>query len=118
MVTHEERIARFFADRIIRLSQGEVAEDTTQWDRSDLDLESDKLLYTGDFHAQTLESQGIQLQVLQKENIPAFYQQLVDAIQNRAGDGFCPMETATQCIDDPALAPAAIKQALALLQKK
>ena len=58
------------------------------------------------------------LQVLQKENIPAFYQQLVDAIQNRAGDGFCPMETATQCIDDPALAPAAIKQALALLQKK
>ena len=68
MVTHEERIARFFADRIVRLSQGEVAEDTTQWDRSDLDLESDKVLYTGDFLTQTVETQGIQLQLLQKED--------------------------------------------------
>ena len=37
---------------------------------------------------------------------------LVPAIRNRAGDGFCPMETAVWDLTDPALAPDAIRAAL------
>lgn len=55
------------------------------------------------------------LQVLTAHGIPASYGQLTDAIINRAGTGLCPMEAATATIDDPALAPAAIRQALANL---
>ena len=58
------------------------------------------------------------LLVLQAHGIPAFYEQLVDAIQNRTGDGFCPMETATRDIEDPALAPDAIEKALQALKGK
>ncbi len=68
MVTHEERIARFFADRIIRLTQGEVAEDITQWDRRDLDLGSDKVLYAGDFQVETLNTDSVQLRLLHTED--------------------------------------------------
>jgi len=67
MVTHEERIARFFADRIITLSEGQVQEDTTQWDRGNLDLESDKVLYSGDFTEETVDSGIVQLQLLHAE---------------------------------------------------
>lgn len=48
------------------------------------------------------------LAVLESHGIAVYYGQLVDAIRNRAGDGFCPMETATKDISDPAAAPAAI----------
>lgn len=57
------------------------------------------------------------LQVLQAHRIEASFDQLVDAIQNRTGDGFCPMETATRNIFDPKDAPAAIKQALENLNR-
>lgn len=57
-------------------------------------------------------------QVLQQQNIPAFYDRLVPAIKNRTGDGLCPMEQATLHITDPADAPAAIRQALANLTEK
>ena len=67
MVTHEERIARFFADRIITLDQGAVCQDTTQWDRRDLNLDSDKILYAGDFADTGLSSDGVQLRLLQAE---------------------------------------------------
>lgn len=52
------------------------------------------------------------LDILLTHGILVQYDRLVDAIKNRAGDGFCPMETATLAIDDPALAPAAIQKAL------
>ena len=55
------------------------------------------------------------LQVLQTHNIPVSWDQLVDAIQNRTGDGLCPMEMATREITSPADAPAAIRAALARL---
>ena len=55
------------------------------------------------------------LAVLQAHNIPVTWGQLVDAIQNRTGDGLCPMETATREVTDPADAPAAIRAALARL---
>ena len=64
MVTHEEHIARFFADRIITLDQGVIAQDSTQWDRSSLDLESDKTIYTGDFQQQMLQENSVQLRLL------------------------------------------------------
>lgn len=52
------------------------------------------------------------LAVLENAGIPVEYSTLVPAIRNRAGDGFCPMETAVWDLDDPALAPDAIRIAL------
>ena len=54
-------------------------------------------------------------QVLQQHSIPLTWGQRVPAIQNRAGDGLCPMELATRDITEPAGAPAAIRAALAQL---
>lgn len=56
------------------------------------------------------------LQFLERHGIAASYEQLVDAIVNRTGDGFCPMETATRHIDDPAQGPGAILAALEKLR--
>lgn len=52
------------------------------------------------------------LAVLENAGIPVEYGTLVPAIRNRAGDGFCPMETAVWDLTDPALAPAAIRSTL------
>ena len=49
------------------------------------------------------------LSLLQSHRIETQYSQLVDAIINRTGDGFCPMETAVWDLTDPALAPDAIR---------
>ena len=57
------------------------------------------------------------IQVFEQQGIPYFYEKAADAIANRTGDGLCPMETATRDISDPALAPAAIRKALAALTK-
>ena len=70
MVTHEERIARFFADRIITLDQGRITQDTTQWDRKNLILDSDTVLYTGDFQTENMRRDGIQLRFLRAEDAP------------------------------------------------
>ncbi len=56
--------------------------------------------------------------VLEAAGIPCRYGTLVPAIQNRAGDGLCPMELATREITDPADAPAAIQAARSRLQNK
>lgn len=56
--------------------------------------------------------------VLELQGIPFAYEHLVSAIQNRTGDGLCPMEMATRDVRDPADAPAAIRQALARLTDK
>ena len=57
------------------------------------------------------------LAVLQNSGIEAQYGQLVDAIQNRTKDGFCPMERAVWNIEDPHEAHQAILQTLASLTK-
>ena len=57
------------------------------------------------------------LDVLQRNGIPVEYNQLVPAIKNRTGDGFCPMESAVWDIDDPNEALTAITNALAKLTK-
>lgn len=46
---------------------------------------------------------------LEKQGIPPSCDTLAPAIRNRAGTGFCPMETAVREIDDPAEALAAIR---------
>ena len=50
--------------------------------------------------------------VLASAGITVVYDTLVPAIRNRAGDGFCPMETAVWDLTDPTLAPDAIRIAL------
>lgn len=57
------------------------------------------------------------LEVLECHGIRVYYQVCAPAIQNRAGNGLCPMETATQAISDPRLAPARIREALQKLQQ-
>lgn len=52
------------------------------------------------------------LAVLESAGIQVEYGTLVPAIRNRAGDGFCPMETAVWDLTDPALAPDAIRETL------
>ena len=70
MVTHEERIARFFADRIITLDNGVLTKDTESWDREQLSLNNDKELYTGDFQEQNLDASRLELRLLQSEDAP------------------------------------------------
>lgn len=50
--------------------------------------------------------------VLVSAGISVEWGSLVPAIRNRAGDGFCPMETAVWDLTDPALAPDAIRNTL------
>ena len=68
MVTHELRIARFFADRIITLSSGVVTEDSTDWPRSPLTAEGDSAIYSKDCCEEIHESDGIRLRVLRQED--------------------------------------------------
>ena len=50
------------------------------------------------------------LEVLEQSGIACEYGQLVPAIRNRSGDGFCPMESAVRELNEPEKALAAIKQ--------
>ena len=50
--------------------------------------------------------------VLLAAGIEAKWDTLVPAIRNRAGDGFCPMETAVWDLTDPGPAPEAIRETL------
>lgn len=56
------------------------------------------------------------LQVLQDGGIVVSWDSLVDYIKNRSGDGRCPMEQATENIDDPQEALTAIQKKLKELQ--
>lgn len=58
------------------------------------------------------------LQVLKDGNIAVSYDTLVPYIVNRAGDGMCPMEAATQNARTPQEALFAIKNTLAKLDKR
>ena len=55
---------------------------------------------------------------LAAHGIAITYDALVPAIRNRAGDGYCPMETVTLPLVDPVEAEAAIRKRLAELLKK
>ena len=71
MVTHEERIASFFADRIITLSEGRIHSDSQTWQRSDLSLSQTATVYAGDYRQQEVSREGIRLRLLTEEDAPA-----------------------------------------------
>lgn len=56
--------------------------------------------------------------LLTAHGIAVTYDTLVPAIRNRAGDGYCPMETVTLPLTDPLEAESAIRQRLAELNNK
>lgn len=66
MVTHEERIARFYADRIITLESGQIREDSQSWDRQTLTASSDKVLYADDYQRQTIQGDSVSLELLRE----------------------------------------------------
>lgn len=74
------------------------------------------LLGVSAVHANVISDAAVA--VLQEQGIPASWGQRVSAIQNRAGDGLCPMEMATREVFAPADAPAAIRAALERLTDK
>ncbi len=69
MVTHEERIARFFADRIITLASGRLLSDNSTWQRGSI-VSSGNTLYTGDFKDSTCQADGLTLRLLQENGAP------------------------------------------------
>lgn len=68
MVTHEKRLARFFADRIITLRDGNIESDSTDWHRSAMEIGD--ALYTEDYDAQVHSSEGFSLNLYQKDGTP------------------------------------------------
>ncbi|MGN0986006.1 MAG: ATP-binding cassette domain-containing protein [Candidatus Enterenecus sp.] len=70
MVTHEEDIARFFADRIITIWDGVLAGDEESWQREGLTAEGGSALYAGDYEEQILEGEGVRLRLLRQEGAP------------------------------------------------
>ena len=56
------------------------------------------------------------VKVLRAGGIEVTWDTLVEGIRNRAGDGPCPMEAATEGITDPEMALEAIRQKLRSLQ--
>ena len=67
MVTHEERIADFFADRIIRLDDGRISSDTDKWNRERMSMRNDREIYAGDHGESRLESDGVSLHLVREE---------------------------------------------------
>ena len=67
MVTHEERIARFFADRIIKLDAGQIITDSQEWDHGMLDVGAKDTLYAGDYQESIIKNDNLTLRLLEKE---------------------------------------------------
>ena len=58
------------------------------------------------------------LELLEAHGVAVTYDTLVPAIRNRAGDGYCPMETVALPLTDPVEAESAIRKRLAELLAK
>lgn len=67
MVTHEEDIARFFADRILTIENGCLAGDETGWQREGLAFENDRL-YAGDYESRACRTDGVELRLLRESD--------------------------------------------------
>lgn len=70
MVTHEERIARFFADRIITMEDGRILSDTVDWDRESIDAGEKDTVYAAEYTEERLHAQGLDLRILREEGTP------------------------------------------------
>ena len=68
MVTHEERIANFFADQIITLDCGKIVSDSMDWQRGSLSVEEGNTFYAGDYQETEWEAEGVSLRFLQEEH--------------------------------------------------
>ena len=71
MVTHEERIAKFFADRIITIEDGRITNDTTDWQRGVMDAGEKGAIYAGEYQESHTESEGISLRLLSQTEAAA-----------------------------------------------
>lgn len=67
MVTHEERIAQFFADRIIRLSDGYITSDLTSWEKESLSEDNNRTVFAGEYADKIDESEGLSLRILTED---------------------------------------------------
>ncbi len=65
MVTHEERIARFFADRIISLRDGEIVSDSESWDRDALPCGTNQTIYTEGLNDKTSKDDSVTLRLIE-----------------------------------------------------
>lgn len=70
MVTHEEHIARFFADRIITLGDGRILANEGDWKRKSLEGGASGVLYTKDYGEEELAAGSVGLRVLTQEGAP------------------------------------------------
>jgi ABC-type lipoprotein export system ATPase subunit len=64
MVTHEERLANFFADRIITIAEGNISGDVTEWERNEISSVDSSTVYAGDFEEQNIKSDSLNVRVL------------------------------------------------------
>ncbi len=66
MVTHEERIARFFADRIITLEDGRIIDDSTDWSRGTIDAGEKDAVYSGEYTEESTALDKLDIRLLTK----------------------------------------------------
>ena len=67
MVTHEERIAEFFADRVIRLENGKIISDSEGAKKSEYSFTDSSKIYTDDFKEETYRNENTKLRVLKDD---------------------------------------------------
>ena len=68
MVTHEEGIAHFFADRIITLDAGNIVSDATDWQRTAMDAGAKDTIYAGDYQESIQQNEQCSLRLLTSED--------------------------------------------------
>ncbi|MBQ9703665.1 MAG: ABC transporter ATP-binding protein/permease [Clostridia bacterium] len=68
MVTHETRIANFFADRIITLDDGSIVSDTTDWSRGTIDAGEKDAIYAADYTEERTNLAKLSVRMLSTED--------------------------------------------------
>ena len=66
MVTHEQSIARFFADRILSVEDGRITGDESEWERGGLSVDGNTF-YAGEYTQTRHEEPGVSLRLLRQE---------------------------------------------------
>lgn len=67
LVTHNEEMARSFADRIIKIKDGSIVEDFVNENKSLASNKSEKKIYLKDFHQEILKTDNLNIEVYQEE---------------------------------------------------
>jgi len=70
LVTHERRIAEFFADRIIQIEDGRIARDTKHKSKHSYNYSDDTNLYLKEFEKDTLDMKNICISLYHQEDTP------------------------------------------------